>query len=482
MSPETANLAEPRAASAPAVWGAALYDAHPHALVVIDATGRLLHANRAAQWLAGGGRLRSLFDLLELPPDPSTAQALRFALRDGAGWTGTVSAKSAAGDAHAVCFHLLAASGTAKAGADRVCILERQRVPDEMPALLWSADESFAYTWVSQGFVDFTGRRLHQLLGQRWLECVHPEDRERCVGIFRTSQQARVPFGMDLRVRRHDDEYRCLMFQAAPAQHGYAGLALDIHERNRLETQLAENSETRRRNDLRQGHFLAGLSHELRSPLAPISNAASVLRTLEDGNPTLRKLREILERQVARMRRTLDELVDVTQALRGELMLVRRPVALNEVLQIALAQNQRQLDAMGQRLQLRLPPRAVTLEGDSVRLAQMFSGLLENASKFSPDGAAIDIVVERVDGSVRASVKDSGRGISAAFLPRVFDLFAQETRQAKGGLGTGLTLARRIAQYHGGELEAHSDGPGTGAEFVVTLPLTARRPRAGGSP
>lgn len=130
-----------------------------------------------------------------------------------------------------------------------------------------------------------------------------------------------------------------------------------------------------------------------------------------------------------------------------------------------------ELDATGQQVTLRLPPRAVTLEGDAVRLAQMFSGLLANASKFSPDAAAIEIGVDVAGGSVRVSVKDSGRGISAAFLPRAFDLFAQETRERKGGLGIGLTLARRIAQYHAGEVEAHSGGPGAGSEFVVTLPL-----------
>ena len=472
MTYDTASLAGPRAASAPAAWGATLYDAHPHAVLVIDSSGRLLHANRAAYWLAaGGGRLQSLFDLLDMHADPSTGEALRRALRDAGKWSGLVAAKSAEGEAHWVCLHLLGAAGAANADAERVCIVERQRVPDEIPALLWSADENFGLTWVGQGFVDFTGRRLQQLLGQRWLECIHSEDRERADGIFRASQQARLPFGMDLRVCRHDDEYRCLLFQAVPTPGGYAGLAIDIDERHRLETQLAERTEALRRNDVLQGHFLSGLSHQLRSPLAPIANVASVLRTLEAGNPTLLKLLEILERQVAGLRRSLDELVDVKQALKGELPMTHRPVLLHEVLQIALAHNKRGLDAMGQRVALRLPPQAVSLQADSVRLAQLFSSLLANASKFSPDGAAIEIGVSVVEGSVRTSVKDPGRGISAAFLPRVFDLYAQEKREARSGLGIGLTLARRIAQYHGGELQAHSNGPGTGSEFVVTLPL-----------
>ncbi|MEO6410687.1 MAG: ATP-binding protein [Burkholderiaceae bacterium] len=363
MTHAPANLAEPPVGSGPAAWGAVLFDAHPHAILVIDSSGRLQHANRAAQWLVGGCWLhKSLFDLLELPADPATGVALRAALRDGDEWTGMLGTRSAERCTEPVCLHLLAAP---KAETERVCLVECRR----------------------------------------------------------------------------------------------------------LDRQQAEPGQARRIDDLRQGHFLAGLSHELRSALAPISNAASVLRTVEDGNATLLRLREILERQVARIRRVLDELVDVTQALQGEMSLVRRPVSLNEVLDSALAQSEQQLDAMGQQVTLRLPPRAVVLEGDSVRLAQMFSALLGNASRFSPAAAPIAIGVDLVDASVTISIKDSGRGMSAFFLPQAFDLFAQEMRERKGALGIGLTLARRIAQFHGGDVQAHSDGPDAGSEFVVTLPL-----------
>ena len=259
--------------------------------------------------------------------------------------------------------------------------------------------------------------------------------------------------------------------QATPLGSGYGGVSIDIEERHQLETQLAEHTEMRRRNDVRQGQFLSSLTHELRSPLEPISNAASVLRTLESDNPTLLRLREILERQVARMRRVLDDLIDVTQALQGELTLVRQPVRIDEVLEAALGQNQRSLDAMGQQVKLSLPARSIVIEGDSVRLAQMLSNLLANASKFSAEATTIGISVSAFDDRLRIGVKDSGRGIDADFLSRVFDLFAQETREPRRGLGVGLTLARRIAQYHGGDIVAHSAGLGEGAEFVVTLPL-----------
>ena len=455
----------------PVGWCADLYDGHPHAVLVVDAAGRLLHGNPASVWLAGNGRVPSLFDLLELRACPDSAEGLRAALRDGAAWRGPLGVKAADAATRVVQLHLIAQTGGGGAGAERVVIVERERVIDRVPALMWSADAAFSFTWVSHGFVEFTGRDAEALLGRRWLECVHPQDRERCTGIYEASQQARRPFSMDLRVRRNDDEYRCMLVQAVPDPAGYTGLAVDIHERSQIETQLAENSEARRRNDLRHGRFLAALSHELRSPLAPISNAASLLRTLETDNPTLGRLREILERQVARLRRVLDDLIDVTQALQGELTLVRQPVALHEIVDGAIAQNQRTLDALGHQVVLSVSARPIVLEGDSVRLTQMLANLLANAARCTPEAASIGISVGVVDEQIRIAVKDPGRGIAPEALPRVFDLFAQPADGSPGGLGVGLTLARRIAQNHGGDVVAHSAGLGTGSEFVVTLPL-----------
>ena len=470
MIDPASRLHEPRLPR-PVGWCAALYEAHPHAVLVVDAAGRLLQGNPASEWLAGNGGVPSLFDLLELRTCPDSGEGLRAALRDGAAWRGPLVVKAADAATRVVQVHLIDQAAGGDAGSERVVIVERERVIDRVPALMWSADAGFSFTWVSHGFVEFTGREVEALLGRRWLECVHPQDRERCTGIYEASQQARLPFSMDLRVRRHDDEYRCMLVQAVPDPDGYTGLAVDIHERSQIETQLAGNTEARRRNDLRQGRFLAALSHELRSPLAPISNAASVLRTLETDNPILVRLREILERQVARLLRVLDDLIDVTQALQGELTLVRKPVALQDIVDGAIAQNQRTLDALGHHVILSLSARAIVLEGDSVRLTQMLASLLANAAKFTPEAASIGISVGVVDDQIRIAVKDPGRGIAPEALPRVFDLFAQPADGSRGGLGVGLTLARRIAQYHGGDVVAHSAGLGAGSEFVVTLPL-----------
>ena len=478
VTDDTAHRVEP-GPNPLASWCSALYEGHPHAVLVVDASGHVLHANPAAGWL-GTVPGRRLLDLLPAP-GPERSAPLDEALHAGTAWTGTLDVRAADGSLPTVCLRLLAAQRGDDSDGARVCIVERHGLTDRLPALLWSVDTEFGCTWVNHAVVVYTGLAPEELLGPRWLECVHPQDRERCLGIFKASQDANLPFSLDLRLRRHDAAYRCHLVQATPLGSGYGGVSIDIEERHQLETQLAEHIEMRRRNDIRQGQFLSSLTHELRSPLAPISNAASVLRTLESDNPTLLRLREILERQVARMGRVLDDLIDVTQALQGELTLVRKPVLVNEVLEAALGQNQRSLDALRQQVKLSLPARAIVIEGDSVRLAQMLSSLLANASKFSPEATTIGVSVSAFDERLRIGVKDSGRGIAAGFLSKVFDLFAQETREPRRGLGVGLTLARRIAQYHGGDIVAHSAGLGEGAEFVVTLPLAPAVLRQGAS-
>jgi CheY-like chemotaxis protein/two-component sensor histidine kinase len=217
------------------------------------------------------------------------------------------------------------------------------------------------------------------------------------------------------------------------------------------------------------------LSHELRNPLAPIANAASVLRTLESTNPILVRLREILERQVARMGHLIEELIDVTRAAQGQITLVREQVSIESVVQAAVAASHDKLTAAGHRLDVDVPDERLYVRGDRGRLAQALSHLIINAAKFSFEPSTISIRVRRAARTVQISVKDQGAGIDPRFLPHAFELFAQQDQtlaRTLGGLGVGLTLARRIAQLHGGDVEGFSEGPGRGSEFVFWLPLT----------
>ncbi|MGZ8259175.1 MAG: PAS domain-containing hybrid sensor histidine kinase/response regulator [Caldimonas sp.] len=354
------------------------------------------------------------------------------------------------------------------------------RLLEAAPVLIWSAGLNRANDWFSPSWTAFTGRSSAELLGDGWMRSVHPEDLHRCLGIRATSFDARAPFSMDYRLRRHDGQYRWMLDNGVPrsgkdgAAIGYVGSCIDIHERKELEEALAERTQQLRLAERRQGQFLAMLSHELRNPLAPIANAASVLRTLEHTNPILVRLREILERQVGRLGHLIEELIDVTRAAQGQVTLVLEQVSVESVVQAAVAASHDKLTAGGHRLEVDVPDERLFVRGDRARLAQALSHLIINAAKFTFAPGAVAIGVRRAAKTVHISVKDQGSGIDPKFLPHAFELFAQQDQtlaRSLGGLGVGLTLARRIAQLHGGDVEGFSEGAGKGSEFVLWLPL-----------
>ena len=357
---------------------------------------------------------------------------------------------------------------------------ESARLIAAAPVLIWSAGLDRHNDWFSPSWSAYTGRNADELLGDGWTRAIHPEDVDRCLGIRATSFEARAPFSMDLRVRRHDGQYRWMLDNGVPrfgtdgAAIGYVGSCVDIHERKELEESLAERTQQLRLAERRQGQFLAMLSHELRNPLAPIANAASVLRTLESSNPILVRLREILERQVARMGHLIEELIDVTRAAQGQISLVREQLSIDSVVQAAVAANHDKLTTARHRLDVDVPDARLFVRGDRARLAQALSHLIINAAKFTFEPSTISISVRRAARTVQIAVKDQGAGIDPKFLPHAFELFAQQDQtlaRTLGGLGVGLTLARRIAQLHGGDVEGFSEGPGRGSEFVLWLPL-----------
>ena len=349
-----------------------------------------------------------------------------------------------------------------------------------VPALSWGATQARSNVWLSPSWSVFTGRPLAELQGDGWMQWVHPEDIERCLGIRATSFEANSAFTMDLRLRRHDGEYRWFVDHGVPHRSadgvtiGFAGSALDIHDRRALEESLAERTQALRLAERRQGQFLAMLSHELRNPLAPIANAASVLRTLEHSNPILVRLREILERQVGRLGRLVEELIDVTRAAQGQISLVRERVSIDSIVQTAVANSHDKINVARHRLDVDVPDERLYVRGDSGRLAQALANLIGNAAKFTFEPGVVSIAVRRAAKTVHLSVKDAGQGIAPDFLPHAFELFAQQDQtlgRTLGGLGVGLTLARRIAQLHGGDVEAFSEGIGKGSEFILWLPL-----------
>jgi two-component system, sensor histidine kinase len=228
-----------------------------------------------------------------------------------------------------------------------------------------------------------------------------------------------------------------------------------------------------------QERFLAMLSHELRNPLEPIRSAVDVLERIGSTDPLLPWVREVVARQVTHMARLLDDLLDMSRITRGAVKLQRRPVAIGEFVAQAIETCRPVIDQRKQLLTLNLPSEPVYVEGDPMRLAQMAGNLLHNAAKYTHENGEIALA-GRVEGDVFAlHVKDNGRGISSAVLPRVFDLFTQEDAslsRGHGGLGIGLAVVKSLAELHGGTIEAHSDGTGQGSEFVLRLPWLQHLP------
>ena len=238
-----------------------------------------------------------------------------------------------------------------------------------------------------------------------------------------------------------------------------------------IERERAE--EALRKADRRKDEFLAILAHELRNPLAPIRNSLYILQLTGRSDPMARRVGEMMERQVSHMVRLVDDLLEVSRITRGKIELRDDELELAKVISHAVETSRPLIEAGHHTLTVSLPTEPMALRGDDVRLAQVFSNLLNNAAKYTDAGGRIELRGHREADEIVVSIKDNGTGIPPEMLTRVFDLFTQvdgAANRASGGLGIGLTLVKSLVTLHGGTIEAHSAGPGTGSEFIVRLP------------
>jgi PAS domain S-box-containing protein len=316
---------------------------------------------------------------------------------------------------------------------------------------------------------------------------IHPDDRDR-------TRQA-----IDMAIAGHghyDDVYRTVdpadgasrwiraLGGAARDPDGtprrFDGVTVDITAQKEEEARLAQVAEAHaqlserlRDQDRRKDEFLATLAHELRNPLAPISTGLELLR---QQPAQAHRIAAMMDRQLGHLVRMVDDLLDISRITLGKVNLVRARVDLRAVLDSALETARPLIEAGGHELALRLPDGPLPLDGDPTRLSQMFSNLVNNAAKYTPSGGRISIEAAIRGGTLEVRVTDTGVGIPGDMLPRVFDMFTQIGRtieRAQGGLGIGLTLVRRLAEMHGGEVLAASPGVGQGSTFTVRLPLAA---------
>ncbi len=247
---------------------------------------------------------------------------------------------------------------------------------------------------------------------------------------------------------------------------GFAKVTRDLSERKRMENLEDEGRHLT--------EFLAMLAHELRNPLAPIRSAASILGAQPNLSPQAAWCRDVIERQALHLTRLVDDLLDVSRITRGKLLMQTTTIDVNEAVHRAVEAVRPLVEQRGHRLELDLARAPILMNGDLTRITQVVINLLNNAAKYTRPGGElrIETQVDRDNALIR--VKDNGEGISPETLEGVFDLFSQGERtldRSEGGLGIGLTLARRIAILHGGAISARSDGVGKGAEFTVSLPV-----------
>src|SRR5664279_588643 len=345
-------------------------------------------------------------------------------------------------------------------------------VADAAPVMIWMSGTDSLVNWYNQPWLDFTGRSMEQEVGNGATEVVHPDDLGRTLPIYVAAFDARAPFSMEYRVRRHDGEFRWLICNGVPRYRedgefaGYIGSCFDVTDYKNAQAALKDA-------DRRKDEFLATLAHELRNPLAPIRSGLEVIR-VAGGTGPVEKARSIMERQLGQLVRLVDDLLDLSRVTLGKRVLRRERVELRAVIDAALETARPVIEQAGHELTVVMPDYPIFMDGDAIRLAQVVSNLLNNSAKYTPRGGHIRLPVGREDNMPIVAFADTGIGIPPAMLGEIFEMFTQVDRtleRATGGLGIGLSLVKGLVEMHGGTIAASSEGERRGSEFVVRLPL-----------
>jgi PAS domain S-box-containing protein len=356
---------------------------------------------------------------------------------------------------------------------------------DTAPVMVWMAGTDKLCTFFNKPWLDFTGRAIEEELGDGWTEGVHQEDYDRCQEIYFTSFEAREPFEMEYRLRRHDGEYRWMLDHGIPRFSsggdflGYIGSLIDITERKWAEAerdQLAREQVARAAAEAAnrsKDEFLAMVSHELRSPLNAILGYTRMLRSCPVDREAINNVIAIVERNAKAQLQIVEDLLDSARIIAGKLRIEPGPVDLVPLLEAALDTARSAAEAKGVTLVADFGPLPEQVLGDPTRLQQIVWNLLTNAVKFTPEGGRVELRMEGDADNVRITVSDTGKGIEPEFLPFIFEHFRQadaSSARRYGGLGLGLSLVKHLVELHGGTITAESAGKERGAAFTVTLP------------
>jgi PAS domain S-box-containing protein len=374
----------------------------------------------------------------------------------------------------------------AEALRDREAML--RTLGDNLPGAIYQAhrpdpDGPTRFRYVSAGIEALCGITPAQAVADpgALFGLIVPEDLPRVLAADAAAAANGTPFDVEFRQRNARGDVIWVHCRSSPRQLAdgtfvYDGIVMDVTARRRAEEALREA-------DKRKDEFLATLAHELRNPLAPVRNALEILKRTNDPAAAV-EARAMMERQLRQMVRLIDDLLDVSRITRGKLELRREPIDLRGAAAQAVEAARPALEAGGHELSVDLGGEPLPVFADATRLAQVLVNLLNNAAKYTERGGKVALAVSREGSEAVARVRDTGVGIPAEMLGPIFEPFVQADRsleRAQGGLGIGLTLVKRILDLHGGAVEARSDGPGCGSEFIVRLPLADAPTDAGGA-
>jgi len=363
------------------------------------------------------------------------------------------------------------------------------RIFEQVRSGLAVLDANLRLLDVNPEMLTLLGRGRDELIGQDFLIyaiATHPDElSEIRLALAQAGQWSGV-----IRELRPDGSSVELEWRISSDPHGDTLLAvvIDITERLRMQDERerlfaferAARAEAERISRVKD-EFLATLAHELRNPLAPMQNAVHLLQLAGADSLASKKAREVIDRQIRQMTRLVDDLMDVSRITRGLVELNKQLITLDSAIDSALEMSRPHIDAADQHLQVEYGGADIKVCVDPVRIAQVLTNILNNASKYTPHRGRVEIRVARRAGFVEIVVEDSGIGIPAEMLGNVFDMFTQvhpSGRRSSGGLGIGLTLARRLVEMHGGTIAASSEGEGRGSRFTISLPIAEFQPES----
>jgi PAS domain S-box-containing protein len=440
-------------------------------VLVVNSQGVVLYANQAAETLLARSPIIGQSLAIPLNPDKDSHQDINLIRPAGLAWA---EMRSSPLEWDGQPGYVIALRDITER---KHMELERQKfvsLADNSMEFIGMFDMNFAPFYINEAGMRLIGLdSLEQCIRTPVQEFFFPEDQRFILGEFFPRVLRDGHADVEIRFRHFKSGapiwmiYNVFFIKDCTGEPvGIATVSRDISARKQAEAALLEA-------DQRKDEFLAMLAHELRNPLAPISNAVQIMKRSSLDETRLAWCRDIIGRQVEHLVRLVDDLLDVSRISRSKIELKKESLEVSTIVQRAVETSQPLIDARRHEFTAQLPPEPIYVEGDLVRLSQVVSNLLNNAAKYTDEGGRVKLAVEPACDEIFIRVRDNGRGIDPSALSGLFQLFYQVDRtidRAEGGLGIGLALVKSLVTMHGGEVWAYSEGRGKGSEFIIRLP------------